>query len=217
MALRLTMGAVNAGPASNLSSAAAVPKLDNLTRFDQLQRGDEIDPRFQKLWQDNTNATKTAFEKQAEQIGDLATIVARLEANERLTQEAKATADAADARESLANSYTNPVSVLTASGDGTVTVAAHQRIYGNSDPANLSAGSVTGFAAGDYVSVYYSDAARDGVGITYQGTASPIAQADPTHVIGQITIPQAGDPPATGGGGGAPGYTPPPDGGGDYP
>lgn len=214
LALRATMGAVSAGPVTNLSGAVATPKLDRLTRFEQVQRGNEIDPRFQKLWQDNAEATESAFEAQANQINDIAAVVARLEASERLAQAAQATANEASKREALANSYTNPIDPLTANADGSIDIEAHRRIYGDEREANLAAGALSGFVAGDYVSVFYMDAARDGVGVQYEGTTSPIAQAGDLHVIGQVTIPQAGEPPATGGGGGAPGYTPPPTGGG---
>lgn len=207
------MGEVVAGPQTNIGDAPTVPKLDRLQRREQIADAGGPTAKFQAMWQRNSEATEQAFAALTNQVTDLSAIVRRLEASERLAQAAQATADAASERESLANSYTDPVEVLSATSDGVVTIADHARVYGNGERVSVNGGTVTGFLPGDYVSVAYRDEGREGGVVSYFGSKNPIAQTDPVHVVGQVEIPQAGDPPSSGGGSGAPGYNPPPGGG----
>ena len=138
-----------------------------------------------------------------------AAVTAALEAS-ALAATALQTSQAVQATNDLANSYINPVGVLTASSAGAITVAAHTRIYGNTSVV-VSGGSLSGFASGNYVTVYYQDPARAGGAVTYLGSTSAVAQTGSTYIVGQVSIPAAGSPDATGPGPAAPGYTPPAD------
>ena len=57
--------------------------------------------------------------------------------------------------------------------------------------------------------VFYNDAAREGGAVAYQGTTDEKTQVGDTHVIGGVTIPAAGSPPASGEGTTPPGYVRP--------
>lgn len=136
-----------------------------------------------------------------------------------LAQIQQAQADAAAARQGvndtnarldLSASFINPVGVLTAASDGTITIAAHQRVYADATSVSVDAGSVSGFASGAFVTVYYVDAARAGGAVAYQGTTSAVAQSGNTHIVGQVSIPAAGEVAAPGSGPTAPGYYAPP-------
>lgn len=109
----------------------------------------------------------------------------------------------------LVNSYIDPVGAGSASSAGTVTITAHTRRYGNGTSVSVNSGSVTGFSPGQYVTVYYVDAARAGGAVTYQGTTSAVSQTGSTHIVWQGAIPSAGAADAPGSGPTAPGYTPP--------
>jgi hypothetical protein len=71
---------------------AAVPKLDRLRRFDKLMRGDEVDLRFQLIWQRTMEGIEAAFEAVNQRVDDLSAILARLTAAEELAQAANDTA-----------------------------------------------------------------------------------------------------------------------------
>ena len=110
---------------------------------------------------------------------------------------------------SLANSWVEPSSAVTASSDGTVTIAAHTRYYSNTSSVAVNGGSVTGFAPGNYVTVYYNDAARTGGAVSYLGTTGTISQEGATHIVGAVPIPAVGQPAEEGFTTWPPGYVPP--------
>lgn len=187
------------------------PKLDRLNRSDMIATPQGMTgTRFQIIWQQTMEAIEQAFEALTQQVGDNTTLLQQIQAAQALAQAANDNAAAVNSRTALADSYTDPVRILTAANDGSVSVIAHDRVYGDGTVASVDAGSVTGFASGDYVAVYYEDAGREGGGVSYLGSTSPVSQEGSTHVVGQVTIPAAGEAPATGSGTTAPGYTPPP-------
>ena len=99
--------------------------------------------------------------------------------------------------------------LLTANSDGVVSISAHSRVYttGSTETSvTVNAGSVSGFAPGAFVRVFYNDAARVGGAVAYQGTTAEVTQTGDTHVIGGVLIPEVGSPPATGEGTTPPGY-----------
>lgn len=126
------------------------------------------------------------------------------EASYARAQQAAETAKA----NALETSYPDPGNVLTAGAGGGISIAAHTRVYGDGNRVPVNAGFVSGYAPGDYVTVYYVDAARTGGAVTYQATTGLVAQKDATHIVGQATIPQAGEPDAGGTAPSPPGYTP---------
>ncbi len=130
---------------------------------------------------------------------------------------ANAAADAASSETSIVNSFVTGfvgTSPLSADNTGLITVANHQRQYG--DPTLNPTVNVTGdtFASGasvgDIVRVFYDDPTRAGGGVTYQFTIDPVdppVQGGDRHVVGAVEIPAAGS--SDGGYVRPPGYTNP--------
>lgn len=162
--------------------------------------------QMQLHWQRTMESIEKAFQALSGQVTDLSGIVAQIQAANALAAAANANAVAAKASIDIANSFTNPTSVVSATNDGTVTIIAHARVYGDGTSVAVNSGSVTGFASGDYVTVFYDDAARVGGAVAYQGTRTAVAQVGNRHIVGQVTIPAAGEPAADGISPTAPGY-----------
>lgn len=199
--------------AGNTSLSVEVPVLDRLTDYDRPNGFTQRDwARQVKIWQAAMTKIEEAFEALVTQVSDNTSILAQIQANQILAQAANDNANEVAASNSLADSYLDPIRVLTASSDGVVTIAAHTRVYGNGDSVSVNGGTVTGFASSDYVTVYYKDAGREGGAVTYQGTTSAVAQSGAVHVVGQVTIPEAGAGTSTGTSPTGSGYTPPGDG-----
>jgi len=197
------------GPSGGGSVVVTAPKLDRLQRLIRYFNADGTPTEKMALdWQNTMEAIEAALAGLTNQVGNIEAILAQIQAANDLASAANQTANAASANISITNSYTDPVSVLTANSDGLITIAAHTRIYGDGTSVAVNGGTVGGFGQGQYVSVYYDDAARAGGAVVYQGSTSPIAQSGSTHSVGQISIPYAGQPPASGGGVSPPGYVP---------
>lgn len=121
---------------------------------------------------------------------------------------AQTAADALNSSQELLNSSLNPAVVLSADSTGSITISAHTRTYGGSGGSvSVNGGAISGFSAGDYVNVYYSDPTRVGGTVTFQGTTGTIAQEGAIHTIGGIQIPTTGT--QDGYGYYPPGYIPP--------
>lgn len=203
-----TGGEVALGPSNGTSLTATVPELDRLTSFDQLLNTNGTPSlRFMVIWQETVEKIEEAFEALTTQVSDNSAIIARLVAAEAVAAAAAATAAETEAREALSQSYVNPTQVLTATSSGVVSIAAHSRIYGDGSSVSVNSGSVSGFGEGDYVTIYYDDAAREGGAVAYSGTTSAVAQSGNRHVVGSVTIPAAGAGTTTGVSPTAPGYT----------
>lgn len=190
------------------NDSVTTPTLNRLTRFDQLTQGDAVSTRFQTIWQRTMEAIEAAFEDQQGQITDLSNIIARLEATEAQAAAAQAQAAATASTDALAKSYPSPSTILTAASDGTVSITAHTRVYGDGTSVAVNGGSVTGFASGAFVQVYYDDAGRAGGAVAYQGTLDVIAQTGARHIVGGVAIPLAGEAPYDGFPPFPPGYVP---------
>lgn len=202
------------GPGGDLTLAAL--DLSRLARLDQtwpITSGDKATIKFQRHWQETMERIETAINSLNAQVNSNTVLLAKITAAQTKADAANDNANEVGERQSIADSYTSPVSVATAQNDGSISIAAHTRKYGNGSSVSVDAGSVSGFTAGDYVTVYYKDAGREGGAVAYQGTTSPIAQQGDTHIVGQATIPAAGEPPASGNGPSGPGYSPPSSGG----
>lgn len=114
---------------------------------------------------------------------------------------AQATTDAQKAETSLVNSFVQNFTapLISADSAGTVTVANHDRVYGDVilNPAvSVTGGSfATTASIGDVVRVYYDDPGRAGGSVTYQYTIDPTAspvQSGNRHSVGAVTIPAVG-------------------------
>lgn len=207
--LSISAGSALLGPGGTSSTVVTAPNLDRLQRFTKyFEPSGFPTPKMVLDWQNTMDAIEAALAGLTNQVGDIEAILAQIQAANDLALAANQTANAASNSLTITNSYTNPVSVLTANSDGVITIAAHTRVYGDGKSVPVNGGSISGFGQGQYVSVYYDDAARQGGAVVYHGSTSPVAQAGSTHSVGQITIPYAGQTPNTGGGVSPPGYVP---------
>ena len=207
-ALRWAGGFIIAGPGTGTNLSVTMPRLDRLMRQEHIVLRDMPSQRFQIIWQQTMEAIEAAFTALTQQVSDNTALLNEIRAAQTLAQAASASASAVQSTVSLANSYVEPSSVLSASSDGTITIAAHTRVYGDTS-VSVDGGSISGFAQGEFVQVYYDDAAREGGAVTYQGTTGLASQEGARHIVGGVTIPNAGDPPSEGTGPKPPGYVPP--------
>ena len=203
-------GSVLMGPNFAVGLQGGSVRLDRLMRSLPIGGNDGPTMQFQALWQKNCEAVEAAFFAQGQQIDFLTTIVTGLQEAQRAAAEANQGVATLNAGVSLSSSRTEPVDgLLTANSDGVVSISAHSRVYttGSTETSvTVNAGSVSGFAPGAFVRVFYNDAARVGGAVAYQGTTAEVTQTGDTHVIGGVLIPEVGSPPATGEGTTPPGY-----------
>jgi hypothetical protein len=111
----------------------------------------------------------------------------------------------------LATSHTSPAAVITTSSTGsvgTITIAAHSRVYADGTTVSVSGGSITGLGVPATYYIYYDDAARAGGSVTYQTTTNPstASQTGNRHYVGDAAF---GSTAGTGSGGGSGGAGPP--------
>jgi hypothetical protein len=189
---RFTIGAV-------ANDSVTTPKLDRIMRQELIvEKSLNASQRFQLIWQRTMEAIEDAFGGQQGQITDLANIVARLEATEAKADAAVAQSASTAADDALAKSYPSPSTILSATSDGTITISAHTRVYGDGTSVSVNGGSVSGWPQGQFVQIYYDDAGRAGGAVAYQGTTEVIAQAGARHIVGGVPIPLSGEPPVEG-------------------
>lgn len=208
-ALTLTGAAIDAAPNYTMvTQDIAAIKLNRLQRgLKVVEDSGAPTERFQLNWQRSMEAIERALISLSNQVTDLSSIVAQIQAAQATATQAAQDVATVSARIDLANSYTTPVDGnLTASSVGVITVAAHSRTYDNGATVSVNGGSVSGFTEGQFIRVYYTDAAREGGAVTYMGTTDEITQSGDIHVVGGVTIPAAGQPDATGAGSTPPGY-----------
>ncbi len=161
--------------------------------------------------QRQVEAIEAAFEALTTQVGDNTSLLSAIITAQQKADAAIQTANSVQAQAALTDSFVEPSSVVTANPDGSIDVIAHRRTYVNGSTrtsVEVGAGSVSGFMSGDYVTVFYRDAGRSGGAVTYEGTTSAIGQTGSVHIVGQVTIPQAGQTPSPGRGPSAPGFEP---------
>lgn len=157
--------------------------------------------------QKNLEAIEAAFANQQTQINSIEVIVAQLQAVINAQAATAATVATVQSDLALVNSKTNPVDgLLSADSGGVINISAHSRDYADGASVAVNAGTVSGFSEGQFVRVYYDDAARAGGAVAYVGTIDEVTQTGARHVVGGVTIPAIGDPPAEGTGTTPPGY-----------
>lgn len=214
LALRLTMGAVDAGPGVSTDLSVTKPTLPRLNRqvsyFDAQGRPTL---QMQNFWQIVAEKIEEAFAALTTQVGDNTSLIAAIQATQALAQAANDNATSVTSANDLQSSYTDPQNVLSASNDGTVSIAEHNRVYPVSGTTvAVDSGSLTGLSGTVYP--YYMDAGRSGGTVSYQASTSPVVQKGDVHTLGSVTVPAAGEPDTSGGGTPAPGVVPV--GGGGY-
>lgn len=147
-------------------------------------------------------------ERIEQRFSDIEDVLAQVQQAQATAAAAQQTANETAEADSLAKSFPTPSTILSATSDGTITISTHTRVYGNSSTVSVNGGSLTGWTQGQFVQVYYEDAARAGGAVTYQGTTDVIAQAGSRHIIGGVTIPLSGALPNDGWPPFPPGYVP---------
>lgn len=211
-AIVMTGRSATMGPGTNFASVTPTKFLNRAQR--QVPIGEVrggavyITEQEQTRQQRYAEGIERALASLTGQVTDLTAIVERLAAAEAQAAAAQQQATATAAADALTKSYVSPSSVLTASSSGSVTIAAHTRVYGNGSSAAVNAGSLSGFAAGTYLTIYYEDAAREGGAVVYQATTDLIAQVGTTHIVGSATIPAPGQVDSGGTTVPPPGYIP---------
>ena len=209
--LRWRGGIVSAGPGTGAGLSVTAPKLDRLRSGIELVDSSGRPTKYFHLWtQTMLEAIEGAFAGLTTQVGDNTSLLAQIQAAQELAQAANDNALATRQAVSLTDSYVSPANVLTATSGGSVTIAAHQRVYGDGTSVSVDGSTLTGFAPGSFVRVFYVDAAREGGAVTYQSTTNSVAQSGDVHVVGGVAIPEAGEADSSGAGVPAPGYVPNP-------
>lgn len=204
-------GSVSLGPNFQNDLSAKAIRLDRYQRAVPIvDKNGNPTMQEQAANQRNLEAIEAAFAAQGQQIDFLTTIVEGLQAAQAAAALANQGVATLNAGVSLSSSRTEPVDgLLSATSDGVVTISAHSRVYttGSTETSvTVNAGSVSGFAPGAFVRIFYMDAARAGGAVSYQGTTAEVTQTGDTHVVGGVTIPQVGSPPSEGSGTTPPGY-----------
>lgn len=172
------------------------------TRFDRLPPEAGI---FMQVWaQKFLEELEAALTGLEDVTGDTATLLALIiELNGLITTANTAiddlnTATAATLAEQSLNTsrvanFTPPM--IQADSAGNVTIANHDRIYGNGDVVPVTGGVVaTGYANPDVARIYYVDPARAGGVVTYLFTQDEedAAQTGDVHSVGAVEIPAVG-------------------------
>lgn len=103
-------------------------------------------------------------------------------------------------------SYTIPTLVLTATDAGadvTITIADHDRRYGDGEVLEITGDTLTGLSYSTNYAVYYDDVARTDPSPVFHATTNlQTAQAnyiDGRHYVGTVATPAAAGAPTTGG------------------
>lgn len=202
-----TPGALSLAPGS--FGVGAGLRAEDGKRLPRLQRQ-------QSYW--NTKGEPTAqmqghhqmmCERIEARFADIEDVLAQIQQAQADAAEAKQQSLATERKINLVNSRTEPVAgVVSASSDGTVTIANHQRVYGDGTSVNVTGGTLPGNAQGSFVRVYYNDPARVGGAVTYLGTTDEVVTEGDRHVVGGVNIPVAGLPAQEGNYPFPPGYVP---------
>lgn len=212
-AARLTLsgGTVALGPNFQSGLTASTIRLDRYQRAVPIvDKNGNPTMQEQAANQRNLEAIETAFRGLAGQVDFINTILTALQQAQADAAAANQSVAVLNAGVSLSSSRTEPVDgLLSATSDGVVAISAHSRVYATGTTETsvaVNAGSISGFAPGAFVRVFYMDSARAGGAVAYQGTTAEVTQTGDTHVVGGVTIPQAGEPPSEGLGTTPPGY-----------
>ncbi len=174
-------------------------------------------PQFILFWQEFCNQLEAIPAIAAGLEEQIVAVEAATVAAQEAADNANAAAEASTSEQSILASFpTNPspAPLISADSAGVVTIADHQRQYG--DPTLNPTVNVDGDTIAttelnpSVIRVFYSDPTRAGGAVTYQFTvdpADPPVQGGDTHVVGAVTVPAAGT--QSGNGVRPPGYVEP--------
>lgn len=199
-ALALTGGSYTSfGPNLTVTDGDRLPRLNRgVSYFDKSGAPTQ---QMQSHWQRFAERIEARFT-------DIEDVLAQIQQAQATAADAKQTADATATADALNKSFPSPSTILSATSAGTITITAHTRIYGDGTSVAVDGGSLSGWSQGQFVQVYYDDAARAGGAVSYQGTTDVIAQAGSRHIVGGVAIPLAGELPVDGYPPFPPGYVP---------
>lgn len=126
-----------------------------------------------------------------------AAVVAQAAADSAQTAADSAQTSAEDtaAAQILSASGTSGCTITATDGGGsaTITISAHDRVYGDGSVVAVSGGSVTGLSYTTPYYIYYLDPTRAGGAVTYQASTDPNAavQTGSVHAVGAAGTPAA--------------------------
>jgi hypothetical protein len=123
-----------------------------------------------------------------------------------LANTAQSTANTVTQNDAITASYTAPGTILTATDAGsnaTITVAAHNRVYGDIGNVSVNGGTITGLSYSTVYYVYYDQTSRAGGTVTYVADTN-VNHALPNkaagrHYCGSVTTPASGGGSTSGG------------------
>lgn len=200
LALRITSGSVTVGPSLSTDLSAIAAILDTLFASEAIVDAQGRPTlRFQQIWQNTIQGIKDILTGQGLSITELQRIYAGINQAQATASSAVQQAQETSSVVSVANSRTDPVDGnLTASSDGTITISAHDRVYGDGARVSVNGGSLSGFSPGQFIRVYYVDAGHAGGAVSYQGTTDEVVTEGSTLVVGGVLVPQVGEVPNSG-------------------
>lgn len=164
---------------------------------------------FQRTWEQQGQAIEGAIQLLADALSAVINAQDAADAANAAADAANAAADSVTAQSSLATSYVDKYvsPLISANSSGNVTIANHDRVYGDGTTVSVIGGVVvTGLSNPDVARIYYDDPTRAGGAVSYQFTvdAAVAAQVNDRHSVGAVEIPAAGT--QDGGGVLPPGY-----------
>jgi hypothetical protein len=165
--------------------------------------------KMQLWWDELARNLETAFNGLEDTVAAVAAAQAAADAANAAASAADAAAvsaqsaaDSTTAQSNLVNSYPDGATLSAADvgANVTVTVGAHDRVYGDATVLSVAGGTVTGQPYSTLLYIYYIDATRADATPTYLATTDPnaAAQTGDTHLIGSVTTPAAAAPPNNG-------------------
>lgn len=163
--------------------------------------------KFQRWWQSVVSKIETQEGTQDELLAAVIAAQAAADAAnaaaaaaQTAADEAQAAADAAQGAVDDASAAQNLLAsgtsgcTITASDAGsnaTITISAHDRIYGDGSSVGVLGGSVAGLSYTMGYYIYYSDPSRTGGAVAYGASTDPNAavQAGAIHSVGAVATP----------------------------
>ena len=180
-----------------------IPRLDaGQTYFDKDGRPTIA---FQIYWQNAMDLIEAEIGSlEAAQAAQAAAVVAQgaaeaaqtaAEAAQLAAENAQTSSDEAAAAQSLSASGTSgcTITATDAGSNATITISAHNRIYGDGSSVAVAGGSIPTLSYSTGYYIYYSDPTRAGGSVTYGASTDPDAavQSGNNHSVGAVLTPAA--------------------------
>jgi len=184
------------------------PRLDRLGFDEGISNNiGRVNINFQRKYQDNVTQTEDAISGIIDSVTAIQLAFDEVAKANARAQTAIDSADAANKEAALQGSNTDPISVLSATDAGIVTIIDHSRFYGADRSVSVT-GTVLAetYAPGTIVRPYYDDLEQVGGEVSWQAVTGEaiVSQTNGRHLAGGVRIPEADEPPSEG----APVYPP---------